>query len=398
MADESSRVVADDRRRVLFVVTHASFFASHWIGLARALRNRGCEVIVAGAADTSVASIGEQGFAFYDVAFKRYGMNAVSEIATIFDVVKLYSKVRPSLVHLFGHKPIVYGAIAARIGGVEAIVGTVPGLGYAYAASGVRARTARMALEILYRLCSFLSATQLIFENSADRDFFVRKRFTRLKRTTIVSGSGVDCQAFRPRPERGGTPVVVLLARMLRDKGVEEFVDAARHLAGRALPATFVLAGAAGDRRRHGITESELRAWNALGIVSWIGHCTDVPELLARAHIVCLPSHVEGSSRALAEAAASGRPIVATDIPGCRAVVQDGVNGFLVPVGDSQALADRIAALLMDRELRQRMGAAGRDFAVRELSIERSVEQTLGVYRRLGLGVAMGAPCVERVP
>ena len=188
---------------------------------------------------------------------------------------------------------------------------------------------------------------------------------------------------------------MVLAARMLRYKGVVEFVDAARCLAQRGIRARFVLAGAAGDGQRAGISQAALRAWSEEGIVTWIGHSADVPGLLARAHIVCLPSYVEGLPLSLAEAAAAGKPIVASDIPGCRAVVRDRVNGFLVPVKDSVALADRIAELLADRELRQRMGALGRDFAVRELSIERCVERTFALYRKAGLGVQTSGPAVE---
>jgi len=148
--------------------------------------------------------------------------------------------------------------------------------------------------------------------------------------------------------------------------------------------------------RPFGITESELQAWNAEGVVSWIGHSTNVPALLARAHFVCLPSYVDGLPLSLAEAAGPGRPIVASDTPGCRAVVRDQANGFLVVVRDSEALAEHMAKLLANRELRQRMGAAGRDFAVRELSIEHVIGHTFAVYRRLGLDVATRNLAVAR--
>ena len=394
MAEKRRAAVSDDRRRVLFLTTHASFFVSHWIGLARALREQGFQVIAAAAADSSVASIVQQGFIFREVAFDRYGMNALREISTLFDITRLYLEVRPCLVHHFGHKPIVYGAIAARLSGVTAL-GTVPGLGYAYSARSARARGAKAALGVLYRLFRLINPTQLIFENSCDRQLFLDKRFIRRAQTTLISGAGVDCQEFKPHPERAGTPEVILAARMLLDKGVEEFVNAARLIARRGIAARFVLAGAAGERDRSGITERELQAWSKEGIVTWIGHRSDVPALLAHAHIVCLPSHGgDGLPRSLAEAAASGRPIVASDIPGCRAVVSDQVNGFLVPVRDSEALADRIACLLLDRELRQRMGAAGRDFAIRELSSERVIERTFDVYRKLGFGVTTATPTV----
>jgi len=394
MADSRTRAAPGREPRVLFLTTHAGFFASHWIGLARVLRTQGFEVVVGAARDASVTSIEQEGFLFRNVAFERFGMNPVRELATIAELVRLYADVRPSLAHHFGHKPVVYGAIAARITGVAA-VGTVPGLGYAYVTSGAKARTAKAALRVLYRLFRVVNPTPLIFENCADRQLFLERGLVRGAETALVPGAGVDCQKFKPQPECEGDPVVVLAARMVRDKGVVEFVDAARRLAQRGIRARFVLAGAAGDGQRAGISEADLRAWSEEGIVTWIGQSADVPGLLARAHIVCLPSYVEGLPLSLAEAAAAGKPIVASDIPGCRAVVRDRVNGFLVPVKDSAALSDRIAELLADRELRQRMGALGRDFAVRELSIERCVERTFALYRKVGLGVQTSGPAVE---
>lgn len=391
MADTHAQAVADGRSRVLFLTTHASFFASHWIGLGRALREQGFEVIAAAAADASVTSIEREGFIFRNVAFERYGMNALRELSTIFAITRLYADLKPSLVHHFGHKPIVYGALAARLSGITAL-GTVPGLGYAYVAGGAKAHAAKTALGVLYRLIAMINPTQLIFENCADRQFFLDRGFVGRAQAAIILGAGVDCGAFRPRPECAGAPMVLLAARMLRDKGIVEFVNAARLIARRGIPARFILAGAAGDAQRAGISEGELRAWSDEGVATWIGHQTDVPDLLARAHIVCLPSYVEGLPLVLAEAAAAGRPIVASDIPGCRAVVGDRINGFLVPVGDSSALANRIAELLLDRELRLRMGAASRDFAVRELSIERCVERTFALYRKLGLWIGTPSP------
>lgn len=375
------------RTRILFLTTHASYFVSHRLAVARFLRDQGIEIIVATAAGPGVALIEREGFRFCHVPFRRESMNVLSELHTLFRIARLYIKEKPSLTHHVGHKPILYGAVAGRLAAIGATVGTVTGLGYAYAAPGFKARGAKLAIEMLYRLFFYIGRTHLIFQNPDDRALFVRKRFISPTRTSLIAGSGVDCHTFITSPEPEGVPIVVLAARMLRDKGVEEFVDAAKRIKQRGIHAKFILAGAAEDSNPSNISEAELLGWNRAGAIEWIGYCLDIPALMTKTHIVCLPSYREGLPLVLAEAAAAGKPIVTTDTPGCREVVQDGVNGFLVPIRDSQALANRIESLLLDGDMRRRMGIAGRFLALQKFSIEHVVAQTVEVYQSLGVKI-----------
>ncbi len=200
----------------------------------------------------------------------------------------------------------------------------------------------------------------------------------------MIRGAGVNGVQFAPSPEpTAGEPIVLLPARMVWDKGIAEFVDAAKMLKASGVRARFVLTGGMDPENPTAIPMSLLQQWQNEGIVEWWGHCEDMPAVLAMAHIVVLPSYHEGLPKSLMEAAACGRPIVATDIRGCREIVQDGENGFLVPVKNAEALADRIAQLLSDGALRTRMGLKGRELVEREFRIERITSETIAVYRRL---------------
>ena len=369
--------------RILFLTTHASYFKSHRLPIARFLLDHGVEVIVAAAIDTDISILEQEGFRFCHVPFRRQGTNILIELYTLFCVTKIYLKEKPSLVHHISHKPILYGSIAARLAGIKAIVGTVTGLGYSFIARGLKARVIRLMIEILYKLSILTAQTHFIFQNPDDRSLFIRKGFISSSRTTLIYGSGVDTRIFTPTPEAHGVPVVILAARMLWSKGVGDFVDAARLIKSRGITAKFILAGAAGDSNPQSISTSQLEIWSKEGIVEWVGHDRDVPTLLSKAHIVCLPSYGEGLPLVLAEAAAAGKPIVTTDTPGCREVVEHDVNGFLVPSHDSHELAKRIEHLLIDFDLRQRMGAASRSMSMKKFSVEHIIAQTIEVYINL---------------
>lgn len=238
-------------------------------------------------------------------------------------------------------------------------------------------------MELLYVFVSRFSKSNLIFQNFADYAYFTARRLVPKAQANIILGSGVSCTKFHPRPEPlSGRPIIVTPARMLWSKGIGDLVEAAILLRKRGVDARFILAGLAGDDNPQNISVEQLQRWNADGIVEWIGVSKDMPALLASAQIVCLPSHREGLPLALAEAAAAGRPIVTTDTPGCREVVEDGVNGFLVPLGDCVRLADRIEELLDNPELRRKMGHAGRQRALQHLALERIIQQTTSLYWR----------------
>jgi len=262
-------------------------------------------------------------------------------------------------------------------------VNAFSGLAYTFSSERLHARVLRPLVTVLYRFALRDRDSRAIFQNPDDRDYLIKLGIVRPEQAVLIRGSGVDCSTFAPTPEPDGVPIVMLPARLLREKGVAEFVHAAGQLRGSGHQARFVLVGDVDPANPGSIDPAELEAWTRKGLVESWGHHSDMASVLARANIVVLPAYREGLPKVLLEAAACARAIVTTDVPGCREIVRSGVNGLLVPARDSQALADAIATLLQSRVLRQEFGRAGRAIAVKEFAEEIVVEETLTLYRAL---------------
>jgi glycosyltransferase involved in cell wall biosynthesis len=301
----------------------------------------------------------------------------------LLEVASLYLREKPDVVHQVSVKPILYGTMAARLCGTPAVVNALTGLGYVFVTETLMARLLRAGICAAYRLTLSKAGSKLIFQNADDLELFVGRGLVPRERTVLIRGSGVDVAHFTPRPEPAGVPLVVLPARMLWDKGVGEFVEAARALRAEGTQARFALVGDPDFDNRAAIPAAQLARWKAEGAVECWGHREDMREVYAQAHVVCLPSYREGLPKALMEAAAAGRPLVAADVPGCREVVRHEETGLRVPARDAAALARALRRLIEDEPLRRRLGARARRAAVEELSQELVCERTLGVYRAL---------------
>ena len=226
---------------------------------------------------------------------------------------------------------------------------------------------------------------QTVFHDAAldDREFFVRERVVDPAKTVLIPGAGVDTERFSPVEEPVGEPVILLTARMIRDKGIGELVEASRILKARGCKAHIVLAGMLDNGNPTAISEKEIRGWEQEGLIEWLGPRTDIPLLLANCNIVCLPSYREGLPLSLIEAASAGRAIVTTNVPGCRDIVKDGWNGILVPARNAEALADALQRLLESPEERRRMGINGREKVLAGFTRESVAKETLKVYERV---------------
>jgi glycosyltransferase involved in cell wall biosynthesis len=374
--------VSPSRPLLLFVVNVDWFFLSHRLPLAQAARDAGFEVVVVAAETGRSAEIRREGFGFVPFAFSRRGVAILEEAKSIFFLARLYRRLRPDLVHHVTIKPVLYGSLASRMVGGIKVINAVSGLGYTFT-SNERARVVRAVATLLYRATTLTPNSRTIFQNPDDLEAFVSKGLVKPRQAVLIRGSGVDCARFRATEEPKGAPVVVLPSRMLLDKGVGEFVEAAR-IVRRSLPeARFVLVGDSDPGNPTGVLVEKLEAWMRAGEVEWWGHRSEMPEVLAGANLVVLPSYREGLPKVLLEAAASSRAIVATDVPGCREIVRHGVNGLLVPPHDGEALARAVRDLLENPELRERFGRAGREIAVSEFAEGIVVEQTLNLYKKL---------------
>jgi len=359
------------------------YLYNHRLSLARAAQEAGYEVILVSPPDRYVQHLRDAGFEWHQLTLDRRGVNPLREAAAINRIRKLYRTLRPDVVHHFTIKPVIYGSIAARLVGVAGIVNSITGLGYVFIHEEERRSPLRGIAQALYRQALDADNVRVIFQNPVDRSTFLKRGLVREASTSLIRGSGVDIHRFSPRPEAEGDPLAVYVGRMLWDKGVEELVEAGRQLKVRGVAGKIVLVGEPDAGNPASIPEESLRAWEAEGAVEWWGRREDMPDVYAAGHVIVLPSYSEGLPRTLIEAAACGKPMIATDIPGCREVVTGGVHGLLVPVGDATALADAVERLFEDANLRRAMGAAARQKAIDEFADTLVAEKTLMVYQTL---------------
>jgi len=367
---------------LLFVVTEDWYFWSHRLPLARTARAHGFDVALATRVSRHAERIQAEGIELIPLELRRRSVNPWREVGAIRQLLRVYRVLRPDIVHHVAMKPVLYGSIAARLFGTPRVVNALAGMGYVYSSQTFKARFLRPFISLAFRSLLDRRGSRLIVQNPDDRALLVGKGLVDARRVVLIRGSGVDTATFAAREESQGVPLVLHASRMLRDKGVFEFIEAARLLRGEGVSARFVLVGEPDPGNPASIAPATLR--QAAGdAVEWWGPREDMPEVLAEANIVCLPSYREGLPKALLEAASCARAIVATDVAGCREIVRDGENGLLVPPRDPGALASAVRALAADPERRRRMGLRGRQIVETEFSEESVAQSTLQVYRDL---------------
>lgn len=350
------------------------------LALAKELRAQGYEVILLSPPGEFQNLLQENGFQWIPFPLSRQGINPINELGTVWRLTGVYRQVKPDLVHHFTVKPVIYGSLSAHLLGIKGIINSITGLGHLFIDPGFITRVLRVIAKMLYR--ANLRRTQVIFENPEDRDTFIQNRLLKPEQTSLILGTGVDVEKFHPVPKDNDEPLILFAGRLLVTKGVSEFVDAARRIKQKGLKARFAIAGTLDPGNPASISPGQIEEWKRSGLVEVWGWQDDMPAIYAKADIFCLPSYREGVPSALLEACASGLPIVATDVPGCRDVVSHGVNGLLAPPRDAQALANAIEGLLSDPSLRDRMGQAGRQIAVEKFSLGRNIGQYLLVYQK----------------
>jgi len=371
----------NNKPKLLYFVTEDWFFCSHFLDRAVAAQQAGFQVSVLTRVNKHGQTILDNGINLIPLEFERSKINPLREISLLKSLASLYRRERPNIVHHVALKPILYGSLVAKIVGIHAIVNAPVGMGYVFSSKQLKARLLKPLVLLAYRLLLNPFNSVAVFENPDDLTYFEKLGIVKYSR--LIRGAGVNTLQFGSSNEPNEVPVVLLAARMLWDKGVGEFVEAAKILHQQSISARFVLVGAPDKENPESINQSQLLEWQDAGIIEWWGQHEDMPQVFAQAHIVCLPSYREGLPKVLIEAAACGRPIVATDVPGCREIVRHNENGLLVPAKDPQALAAALNRLLNDAALRESMGKRGRAMVEAEFSTEYVVEQTLQLYKEL---------------
>ncbi len=368
------------KKKLLYLVTEDWYFVSHRLALAQAARDAGYDVSVVTKLGKHGAVISNAGLKLIPIDFDRSGLNPLRDGATIAKLTAIYRREKPDVVHHVAMKPVLYGSVAARIARVPRVVNAIMGLGYVFTSESTKARILRPAVRAALRTALSSKHSRVIVQNRDDRAQLISSQLAKTASIRLIRGSGVDLSDFNVTPPPAGRPRIVLPARLLRDKGVIEFIEAARLLKRNGISAEFILAGAPDPFNPGSLTQSEIDAYVREGLVTALGWRDDMAAVLTDATIVCLPSYREGLPKALLEAAAAARPIVTTDVPGCREIVQHDVNGLLVPARNAHALAAALHRMIADPVLCARLAAAGRARVEAEFTLSRIVAETLAVY------------------
>jgi glycosyltransferase involved in cell wall biosynthesis len=381
-------MAASSAPKLLIIISNGPFFLSHRLPIATAAQEAGFEVAVACPEDTSREAILAYGFRHLPFVMRRGSATPFSEIAALAGMAGAIREFRPDVIHFVTSKPIIYGGIVARLLGIPA-VSSISGLGYVFIGKGFKLAVMRALVVLGYRFSLSRRRSIAIFQNKCDLGLFQRLGILGSGGFRLIPGSGVDLKAIRPAPLPDGPTVVALPARLLRDKGVVEFVEAARILRSEGTDCVFRLIGDPDPGNPTSVTLQELTRWQEEGVVEVEPYTRDIGAALALCHIVALPSYREGFPKTLIDAAAAGRACATSDVPGCRDAVVPGQTGILFPPRDGRAMADALRPLVTDRQRQAAMGAAARTHAEIHFAIRDVVNKNLSIYREL---VSMRSP------
>lgn len=362
------------------------------LSTAQRLQADGHEVVMLSPPGPFGGRFAARGFRWVTLPMDRASLNPLREAMTLRHLVRVLRREKPDLLHNFTVKCAVYGGAAARLAGVPATVNAVAGMGYVFTSNGVKARCLRPLVQALMRGTLDHRRSLLVLQNPDDAEIFRRSRLVARDRIHVIRSSGVDTSRFRPSSMSGrdGRLRVLLAARLLWEKGVGEYVEAARQLKAQGRDIEFVLAGAPDPGNPRSVREEQVQRWAEEGVITWLGHVEDMPALLSTMDVMALPSYYrEGVPKSLIEGAAAGLALITTDQPGCREVVtRHGMDGLVVPPRNAAALAALVARLDDDRALLARLGAKAREKALGEFDERAVIQRTLDVYERL-LGTDM---------
>lgn len=367
------------------MINSLDFFCSHRLPVAEAALNKGFEVIIGYGeiGDVNLEILENKGFKLKHIPIYPGGINPFKELKTFFYIWNFFKKESPDIIHLVTIKPYLYGGIISRLAGIPALVSAVSGLGTIFINTNLKYRFFRLLLYPIYRMAFGHPNQKIIIQNIDDLKLLVDWGVLNPKKAKLIKGSGVNLKKFKNFKEPNGMPIVCFAARLLKDKGINEFVSAAKLLKERGLKARFYLAGNIDEHNPTGINLSNLENIKKDGYVEVLGYQKDIPALYANTHIICLPSYREGMPKSLIEAAAAGRAVVTTDAPGCRDAIIPNKTGLLVPTKNSKKLADALQWLIEHPQERVSMGVNARKFAEKEFSIDLIINQHIAIYQEL---------------
>jgi len=373
-----------ENKKLLFVVNVDWFFISHRLPIALKSIENGYEVHIACGITDKKEYLESLGLIIHPVNISRGGMGIVSEVKTFFSIYKVLKNVQADIVHFITIKPVLYGGIASRILNIKNRVFSISGLGYIFVTDGFKNKIIRSFVKLLYKFALDGAESKIIVQNKDDKNVILDLNVCDEKQITLIRGSGVDLNLYKYEEEKNRTPIVVMASRLLKDKGVFEFIEAVNILKNRNIDAVFHLYGDMDENNRATLTIQDLEKIKKNKNIEIYGFSSNIEKIFRDSNIVVLPSYREGLPKVLIEAAACGRAVITTDVAGCRDAIENGKTGLLVEVKNSNALADAIEKLINNKKLRINMGKEGRKLAEKEFSIETVVKIHLAIYKSYG--------------
>ena len=370
-------------KKILFLVNVDWFFVSHRLGIARAAIEKGYEVHLATTVTNQASIIKDTGLILHELQMSRSGSRIIGNLKTLIAIIKIFREVNPRLVHLVTIKPIILGGIAARFTKIHGVIAAVSGLGSSFLDNGIYGKIKLFFIKKLYRISLGNLNIQVICQNQNDTEDVQKISQLPLANFSLIEGSGVSLTKFRYSEDNREIPNVIMASRLLCDKGVMEFVDAARSLKESKTNVNMILVGEPDPDNPSSITKLQVTSWEREGILEYWGHQEDMEKILQQSSIVVLPSYREGFPKILIEAAACGRAVITTDVPGCRDAIYNGVTGILVPEKNAVALADAIKELVLNPNLYKEMGKKGRKMAENRFDENNVISKHLEIYNQL---------------
>lgn len=366
-------------KKLLFIVNVDKGLISHRLPIALAALKKGYEVHIACGITDKQEWIENKGIIVHPISLSRSGVGIWGELIAIRQLFSVIREVKPHIIHSVTIKPVLYGNIIGRLLRTPVRVSSISGLGYVFIAEGLKAKLLRFIISILYKMA--LPKSQfVIFQNKDDQDILKKMGAIKNDQVILIRGSGIDLKTHKMQPEPKGTPVVMLLARLLIDKGVNEFVEAARVLDGKNIKVRMVLVGDIDEGNPKSVSQLEIKKWLEEGVIEHWGYSECVSNTIAKSNIMVLPSYREGLPKSLIEAAASGRAVITTNVPGCRDAIEPNKTGLLVPVKSVTSLVEAILKLIDDESLRFKFAENGRKLAESAFNIDDVVAKHLEIY------------------
>jgi glycosyltransferase involved in cell wall biosynthesis len=373
-------------KKILFLINVDWFFISHRLPIALEAQDKGYVVTIACHFTKHKKELINMGFSVVDIPFSRSGSGIINELNTLKNIRKVIKEVNPSLIHAVTIKPVLYtGLVLKSINRNIPFVAAISGLGYVFTASTLRAKLTRLIVSGFYKVALSQKYKVVIFQNTSDESILTDVAKLKANSKVLIKGSGADLSVYNYLPENSTDSIKVVMAcRLLKEKGVYEYVASAKLVKEQYPRTEFLLVGTPDVENPNTVKQVEIDGWVKNSLIKYLGHRHDIPKVFSGSNIVCLPSfYGEGVPKVLIEAAACGRAIVTTDNPGCKDAIIDGETGILVPIRDAQALSQAIITLIKDAELRSDMGRKARVFAEKEFDVNAVVAKHLDIYKNL---------------